>query len=237
MAVDQEDVSQYIPKRNAYGALIRERGTQRILIGAVILAVAWLIYSNIRDQMLSNKVWPALTAEPKALTVLGLIPEKYRAFEVNKDWQIRRPLSEEEEPADAEEPAKQEMPELADRGGTGPGAGRGEKGSIVPVEEIVQTCPAVLTGRHFSSANVQYTGSDMFDRKHYKLYLNLTEEGSSRYWQYSKGRDDQRLVFVLDGDIISCPRMKHMKVSTLEIEPIWIEADAQKLADFINRQK
>ncbi len=236
MAVDQEDISQYIPKRNAYGTWIRERATQRILIGAALLVAAWMVYGNVRDRVLSNKQWPALTAEPKGLTVLGLIPEKYRAFEVNRDWQIRRPSAEEEEESGG--PAAEEMPELKDRGGTGPGGGRGEKGSIVPIEELMQTCPVILTGRHFASAHVQYTGSDMFERKIYKLYLNLTEEGSSRYWQYSKGRDEQRLVFVLNGDdIISCPRMKHMKVSTLEIDPIWVESDADKLADFINGQK
>jgi len=233
MAVDQEDISQYLPKRNAYGNLIRERGTRRILIIAGVLFVAWLVYSQIRSQILSNADWPKLTADPRGLTVLGLIPEKYRAFEVNKDWQIRRPEQEEEGEGESE---TEEMPELRDRGSS-PGAGRGERGKIVDLEEIMATCPVVLAGRHFSSAHVQYTGSDMFDRKIYKLYLNLTEEGSSRYWQYSKGRDDQRLVFVLNGDIISCPRMKHMKVSTLEIDPIWVEADAQKLADFINNQK
>ena len=153
---------------------------------------------------------------------------------MNKDWQIRRPDDAEEEEAN---PDAAEMPELKDRGGAGPGAGRGEKGAMVPLEEIMRTCPVVLTGRHFASAHVQYTGSDMFDRKIFKLHLNLTEEGSSRYWQYSKGRDEQRLVFVLDGDIISCPRMKHMKVTTLEIDPIWVESDAQKLAAFVNRQK
>ena len=235
MAVEQEDVSQYIPKRNAYGIWIRERGTQRILIGAILLAAAWMVYGNVRDRVLSNKQWTTLAAEPKGLTVLGLSPDKYRAFELNKDWQIRRPSEEEE--AESGEPAAEEMPELKDRGGASPGGGRAERGSIVPVEEIMQTCPVILTGRHFSSAHVRYTGSDMFERKIYKIYLNLTEEGSSRYWQYSKGRDEQRLVFVLDGDIISCPRMKHMKVSTLEIDPIWVESDADKLADFINQQR
>ena len=234
MAVDQEDISQYLPKRNAYGNIIRERGTRRILIAALVLGIIWLAYGYVRNQILSNKQWPGLGAEPKALTVLGLIPEKYRAFEVNKDWQIRRPSAEEEE-EDGDAP--EEMPEIKDRGGASPGAGRGEKGAIVPVEEIMETCPVILTGRHFQSANVRYMGSDMFDRKHWKLYLDLTEEGSSRYWQYSRGRDQQRLVFVLDGDIISCPRITHMKVSTLEIDPIWVEADAQKLADFINQQK
>src|SRR5688572_12991668 len=233
MAVEREDVSQYIPKRNAYGNLIRERGTRRILMGAAVLVVLWLIYGYVRNQMLSVADWPKLGVEPRGLTVLGLIPEKYRAFEVNKDWQIRRPPAEEEEETGE---APEETPEMKDRGGASPGAGRGEKGSFVPTEEIMQTCPVILTGRHFASANVRYTGSDMFDRKIFKLYLNLTEEGSSRYWQYSKGRDEQRLVFVLDGDIISCPRMKHMKVSTLEIDPIWVESDADKLADFINKQ-
>ena len=234
MSVEQEDISQYIPKKNAYGALIRERGTRRILVGAAVVFAAYLIYGQVRNQILSNADWPSLSADPKGLTVLGLIPEKYKAYEVNKDWQIRRPEDAEEE---AENPEAAEMPELKDRGGASPGAGRGEKGAIVPVEEIMKTCPVVLTGKHFSSAHVQYTGSDMFDRKIYKLHLNLTDEGSSRYWQYSRGRDDQRLVFVLDGDIISCPRMNHMKVTTLEIDPIWVEADANKLADFINGRK
>ena len=108
---------------------------------------------------------------------------------------------------------------------------------LVPLEEIMQTCPVVLTGRSFSGARVQYMGKDMLDRKSYKIYLDLTGEGSSRYWQYSKGRDGERLAFVLNGEVMTCPRIKHMKVGTLEIDPIWVEADAQKLADFINNQK
>src|SRR5688572_20738357 len=134
MAVEQEDVSQYIPKRNADGSLIRERGTRRILIGAAARLAAWFLYGDVRNPIRSEVEWQDRSAEPKGLTGLGLIPEKYRAFDVNKDWQIRRPSAEEEE--ESGDPAVEEMPELKDRGGASPGAGRGEKGAQVPVEEI-----------------------------------------------------------------------------------------------------
>src|SRR2546422_8315254 len=136
MSVDQEDISQYLPKPNAYGKIIRERGTQRILVLAAVLAAAWLLYGNISDRILSSKQWPPLSADSKGLTVLGLLPDKYKAYEVNHAWQIRRPQEDLVE-QDSEGPSKEEMPELQDRG-SNPGAGRGERGKLVPLEEIMQ---------------------------------------------------------------------------------------------------
>jgi hypothetical protein len=245
MAIEENINQAYIPPKSAYGRIIRERGTLRLVIAAIVLFVAWYIYATIRANMLLGVKWPDLKPSKAGLIVLGLKDKdrpgwkhKYEARESNHSWQIRRPddASADDDGAnlkvdDPSSPAGKERPNAP------AGASRmGAQGEVVPLEELLANLPVVLNGSNFSGASVEERHEPLFDRRYYLVHVDLTDEGRSRYFQFSREHSDERLVFILDGEIMTCPRMDHMYVSSLTIEPIWVKADADKLADFINKQ-
>jgi hypothetical protein len=235
MAVEDNRPAVEAAAHNAYGKIFRERGTTRIVIGALILGLVWYVYSEVRTQMLMSRKWPALQTESQGLTVLGL-PRKYVAIEASHAWQIRLRDDVSGEGSDSSD---EDEPEAQDRGGGPAAASRVTHGRIVPVEEIMKSCPVVLTGRHFSGAWVEEKSdfSLMIERKYWTVHLDLTDEGRSRYYQYSRNHNKERLVFVLNDQILTCPDVQPMYVSSFGIEPIWVLADATKLADFVKKQK
>jgi preprotein translocase subunit SecD len=212
--------------------IIREQGTLRLILLALAVFVAWYAYSSYRVYRMQQVHWPALSVVPDGLTVLGLQdankpgkPRKYVAIESNHAWQIRRPddaTDDAEDNADSEE-ADSYKP-------TSAVARRAAAGEIVPLEEILKTCPVVLTGAHFAGADIEESYEPFRDKAYWKVHVRLTDEGRSRYWQFSRTHDGERLVFVLKGEILTCPRMSHMNTSTLTIEPVWVKEDAEKLA-------
>jgi hypothetical protein len=241
----QEDNSQYVPKPSPYGRIIREKGTRRVLLLAALVFILYNGYGYYRTYSLNQMKWPALQASTQGLIVLGLqdkerpghIP-RYKAYEVNKSWQIR--YTEEADPSEkSQEEDAPDQDETSTRPDGAPNAGSrgGGRGSVVPMPELLRECPKVLNGSHFSGASLEERADPLFERKYWLIHLNLTEEGRSRYWQFASKHADERAVFVLNNEVITCPRMANMFVTTLTIEPVWVKADAQKLADFINGQK
>lgn len=212
--------------------MIREQGTLRLIVGAAALFVLWYAYSSFRVYRMQQVKWPPLQVMPSGLTVLGLQdvnkpgkPRKYVAIESNHAWQIRRPddaADESEEEAEGEE-AESYRP-------TSAVARRAAAGEVVPIEEILSVCPVVLTGAHFRGADIEESYEPFRDKAYWKIHVRLTDEGRSRYWQFSRAHDGERLVFVIDGEIMTCPRMSHMNTATLTIEPVWVKGDAEKLA-------
>ena len=239
MAVN-EDNSAYVPQRNAYGRIFRERGTLRIVIAAVALAVGWYVYDSIHTNMMNQVKWPNLQPSEKGLVVLGLRDKdhtgwrhKYEARESNHSWQIRY-RDDEIGGGDSQE----NTPEAADRGTSNPGATHQVNGgAVVPMEELLKNCPVVLNGANFTGASVEEKIDPFLQRKYYAVTVDLNDEGRSRYWQFSSKHDKERLAFILDNEPLTCPRMDTMYVSSLTIDPIWIKADADRLADYINKQK
>lgn len=211
--------------------LIRERGTVRLVVGAVLLAVLWYAYTSIKVYRMQQVKWPPLSVAQDGLTVVGLQdrdrpgrPRKYVAIEANRAWQIRRPDDAGEDDYD-EEAAE----ESASYQPTGAVASKAAAGQVVPIEEILANCPVVLTDAHFSGATMDDAYEPFRDVQYYKVHVRLTPEGRSRYWQFSRSHNEERLVFIVDGEILTCPRMSHMDTASLTIEPIWIEEDAQRL--------
>src|SRR5437588_1013373 len=97
MAVD-ESAAGVAPARNAYGRVIRERGTVKIVVGAIVIALVWYAYSTVHTHLLNQVKWPPLQADPGGLTVLGLRDvnkpgwqRRYVAIQSNYAWQIHRP--------------------------------------------------------------------------------------------------------------------------------------------------
>ncbi len=212
--------------------MIREQGTLRLIIGAVVLIIAWYAYSSFRVYRMQQVKWPSLQVNKTGLTVVGLqdvnkpgAPRKYVAIESNHAWQIRRPDDAADEAADEAETEESESYKP-----TSAVARHAAAGEFVPLEEILQTCPVVLTGAHFRGADIEESYEPFRDKAYWKIHVRLTDEGRSRYWQFSRTHDGERLVFVLKGEIMTCPRMSHMDTATLTIEPIWVKEDAERLA-------
>lgn len=222
----------------AYGRVIREQGTRNLVIAAIVIFVIWYAYSAFQTNRLNQVKWPPLEPSKQGLTVLGLLDQerdgvkpRYIAISANKAWQIRY---REDSDAGGDYGGDEERPE----GGTNPAASRSaNRGSIVPLEEMFARLPTVLTSRHFLSARVEQRPKDMFDRTYWVVHIELSDEGRSRYWQFSRVHDGEKLVFLLDGEVSICPIMRHMNTSSLTLEQYWVKADADRLAEFINRKK
>src|SRR5262245_49198969 len=115
-----------LPVKNAYGKVIRERGTVKLIVGFALILSAYYAYSSIHTNLMNRVKWPAISAEPNGLTVLALRDiarqgwtPKYRALEVNHAWQIRRP---DDDTGEGGGEKDEQTPESQDRGNSNPGA-------------------------------------------------------------------------------------------------------------------
>jgi hypothetical protein len=249
--------------KTAYGRVVRERGTLRVVLGVLALAAIWYAYDSFQTARLIAQKWPPLSVDKAGLTILGLRDKdrpgwrhKYEAREANHSWQIRRP--DEAEGDDAENPEPEvgapasggsrkrgkipgvsdpKAPEASDRETPSAIARRAASGAVVPIEEVLQNCPVVMLGKHFTDASVEKQFEPFLGTDYYIVHIGLTPEGRSRYWQFSRDHDKERLAFVLQGELFTCAEMNHMDVSSISISPIWVKADAERLAKFINEQK
>lgn len=221
------------PRKPGGFRLIRETGTVRLILGFLALAAVWYGYTTVKVYRMQQIRWPALKPSPSGLTVIGLLdrdapgrPRKYVAIEANHAWQVRRP----DDAVDEEDANEWDAEERASYQPSSSVANRATSGKLVEVPELLATCPIVLTGRHFSGATMDSAYEPFRDTTYYRVHVQLTDEGRSRYWQFSRTHDEERLAFILDGAILTCPRMSHMDTASLTIEPIWVKADAERLA-------
>jgi preprotein translocase subunit SecD len=229
------------PGRTAYGRVIRERGTMRLVILAIVAAIAWYAIGELRTYQLNQKQWAALDPDIKGMTVLGIQtrdrPGKKAPYVVrssNKSFQIRY----REEDEKGEEDVADQTEESKDRGNNNPGATHNtNQGSVVPMEELYKFCPTVLSGSSFSGASIEEDVRPVFEDHYWRVNVDLTPEGQSRYYQYSSKHEREKLAFIIGDEVLACPEMRAMNTSSLTLEPIWIKADAQRLADFINKKK
>lgn len=244
MAV-REDNSMYVPKPSAYGRVIRERGTKRLIFAALALAAIWYVYDTIHTNSMNSVVWPKINASTTGLAVLGLqdkdhmnFQHKYEARESNHSWQIRYKEEQDEKNDSSTAEKAADNPEAADHGTNNPGATHTvNSGAVVPMAEIFANCPAVLDARNFTGASVDEHYEPFLQKKYYSVNLDLTDEGRSRYWQFSSKHGGERLAFLLNSETITCAIMENMYVGTVTINPMWIKDDADRLANFINGKK
>jgi preprotein translocase subunit SecD len=228
------------PGKTAYGRVIRERGTVRLVIFAVVAAALWYAAGEFRTYQLNQKQWPALDPDKAGLSVLGIQTKDragrkapYVVRSSNKSFQIR--YREEDE---REQNEDDQTEESKDRGGNNPGAThQTNQGAVVPMDELYKVCPTVMTGRNFASASIEQDVRPVFEDKYWRVTVDLTPEGQSRYYQYSSKHEKEKLAFIIGDEVIACPLMEAMNTGSLTLEPIWIKADAQRLADLINKKK
>jgi len=238
MAVE-DNYAAYVPPRTAYGRYIHERGTRNLILAACCLAVVWYAYSIVHTNLMMKVKWPVLATEPAGLTVVGLRDRDepgwhhiYEARESNHSWQIRQA---EDAPETADDESDSDGRE---KGSIDPGQyHHGNSGRVIPVETVLKTCPVVMVGSSFSGAHITEGYDEFYAKPYYKLEVDLTDEGRSRYWQFSHVHEKERIAFILGNQVIACPRMSNVDVSSLTIDPVWIKSDAELLCDFINKQK
>jgi hypothetical protein len=236
MSIDEQSISVPHPPHSRF---FFEAGTWRIMLIAAVALAAYIGYGMIHSYLMLQKHWPPLQPTDRGLTVLGLLDSadhaKYKAIEANHAWQVRR-AQEEDEGGDTPD----DKDAAVDRGNNPSQAHQAIKGRVVPVTELMKNLPTVLSGQNFTSAWVEDKYEPFRESHFFIVHVSLTEEGRSRYYQFSREHDGERLVFILNGpagEISICPRMKHMDVGELEVEQFWVKADADKLADIINGKK
>jgi preprotein translocase subunit SecD len=111
-----------------------------------------------------------------------------------------------------------------------------EHGLAIPGINVARSCPVVLTSQHFTSADMETHPKNMLQDETYTLHLNLTPEGRSRFYQWSRNHVNENLVFVLNGETLMSGRVSQaMNVSDWTIGPVFNKDSAQKLMDFINK--
>ncbi len=111
-----------------------------------------------------------------------------------------------------------------------------EHGLVIPAEILIQACPVVLATRHFSSGRVEEHPELLnMGGKSYSAWLDLTPEGRSRFYQWSRDHAHENLMLILNGDIVAHGRIAMtMDVATWEITNLKDGPATQKLVDYIN---
>ncbi len=125
----------------------------------------------------------------------------------------------------------------ASEGGSGSGR-QVDHGLPIPADSLIVTNPVVLTSGNFTSADLEENPASVFDSKSYKVRLNLTPEGRSRFFQWSSKHENENLVFVLKHRVVTAGRIKQqMDVNSWDIGPIHDEEAAKELVSFVNSAK
>jgi len=110
-----------------------------------------------------------------------------------------------------------------------------EHGLAIPGEVLVQTCPVVLDTRHFVSGSVEEHPEAILGGKTYSIWLDLTPEGRSRFYQWSRTHANEHLLLILNKEIVANGRIAMtMDVSKWEITNLKDGVAAHKLVDYIN---
>jgi len=113
-----------------------------------------------------------------------------------------------------------------------------EHGLTIPGDVLIKACPVVLTGQHFTDAEVEEHPATIFQGKTYTVSLGLTPEGRSRFFQWSHDHINEDLVFVLKGQVVAAGRVTQiLNISSWEIGPLRDAEAANMLAAFVNGRK
>ncbi len=110
-----------------------------------------------------------------------------------------------------------------------------EHGLVIPGEVLIRTCPIVLAAQHFTHGVVEEHAESVLGGKTYSVWLDLTPEGRSRFYQWSRGHADEHLLLVLNDEVVANGRIAMtMDVDKWEITNLRDGAAAHLLVDYVN---
>ncbi len=130
--------------------------------------------------------------------------------------------------------------EIMEDAGEGGSAGEREveHGLAVPGDTLIQVCPVILTGAQFTDAWVEEQDQPLMGIKTYMLHMGLTDEGRSRFFQWSHDHAHEHVIYVLNGQVETAGRIQMvLDVNELEVGPLRDREAAYALADYLNHRK
>jgi hypothetical protein len=188
--------------------------------------------AEIRTEMGEKNAYAEVTDKTAISTALPITDEEKKRKRIpRREKPLRELLAHFEEGANGPK----------SRDGGAPAEGKSgsehnvEHGLAIPGEILVQTCPVVLDTRHFASGFVEEHPADILGGKTYSIWLDLTPEGRSRFYQWSRTHANEHLLLILNKEIVANGRIAMtMDVSKWEITNLKDGVAARKLVDFIN---
>jgi hypothetical protein len=112
-----------------------------------------------------------------------------------------------------------------------------EHGLTIPPEVLTAACPTVVVSRHFSGGHVEEHPAVVMGKATYSVWLDLTPEGRSRFYQWSRNHVNEHLLLILDRQVVANGRIAlTMDVPNWEITNLKDGVAARKLVDFVNAQ-
>ncbi len=128
--------------------------------------------------------------------------------------------------------------EAKEEGGGTSSSATVEHGTVIPGNILMRACPVLLTSKCFSSAELTIQPASALADEMYTVRLNLTPEGRSRFYRWSKEHENESIVFVVKGDVITAGRVAQvLDVNWWDINNIRDHRSAQALVDAINHFK
>jgi len=111
-----------------------------------------------------------------------------------------------------------------------------DHGLTIPGGNLIFACPVVLVGRHFTGGWVQEHPVSILGGKSYSVHLEMTPEGRSRFYQWSRYHAHESLVFVLKKQVVAAGRIAQtMDVSDWEITNIKDPEAANSLVEYVRQ--
>src|SRR5262249_11493611 len=110
-----------------------------------------------------------------------------------------------------------------------------EHGLTIPADILIRVCPVVLTGAQFTDAWVEENPATVFQGKTFTVHLGLTQEGRSRFFQWSHHHAGENMVFVLNEQVVAAGRIQQtLDVNEWGIGPLRDGEAAHALANHVN---
>jgi len=217
----------------ATGSAIKSAIQQDSDTGYAMLAP--ILAAEVRSEMGNPKAYNSLSEDYKITTTVPISEEEIQRKHIAPRTKSLRELVD----FFAKETAasKNGGSDTPEGGGSG-SSQHAEHGLVIPPEILVKACPIVLSTRHFSGGRVEEHPEVIMGGKTYSIWLDLTPEGRSRFYQWSRDHVRENLMLILNGAVVAHGRIAMtMDVSTWEITNLKDGPAAHKLVDYINSHR
>ena len=122
-----------------------------------------------------------------------------------------------------------------DSEGGGGGERAVEHGLAIPAQVMTEVAPIVMITSSFRGAWLEEQPPTVLGGTTYKVHLQLTPEGKSRFFQWSHSHTNESMLFILGGEVMAAGRIvQTMDVSEYEITNLKDGVAARKMVDYVN---